>query len=186
MSSFHPCSPPPLPAAGFLITPQARGQPQCNLNILKTACSRTHVIHLLPTYSFKFSLLTFIRQKGFSNDNTKAFCSCCAWELEYSFSGARDYISMRNAGEETGGEGDKSDNQSFVFSQNPTKAKIFLKKPRTNNRTPNQNYFPRLSSEQFHSLCHSWNEIQTQNTRTRLCSLKLLSSGSFHWITVPK
>lgn len=44
----------------------------------RTAHSRTHIIHLLHTYSFESLLLSFIHQKGFSNGNTKAFCSYCA------------------------------------------------------------------------------------------------------------
>lgn len=68
--------------AWFLVAPlmQVRGQPHCNLSILELH-SRAHISHLLHRYSFKFLLLSFMYQKVSSNDNTKAFWSYCAWEL---------------------------------------------------------------------------------------------------------
>lgn len=44
----------------------------------RTAHNHTRIIHLLHRYSFQFLLLSFIHQKGVSNDNTKAFSSYCA------------------------------------------------------------------------------------------------------------
>lgn len=83
-----PSLPPPPPS----MTPDhpsnasegtAPAQPQHT----RTAHGRTRIIHLLHRYSFQFLLLSFTHQKGVGNDNTKAFSSYCAWELEYSLGG---------------------------------------------------------------------------------------------------
>lgn len=80
-----PLSTPAPPPAPLPVAPReaSEGTAPARPPHTRTAHSHTHITHLLHRYIFKSLLLGFIHQKGFSNDNTKAFCSFCAWELEF-------------------------------------------------------------------------------------------------------